>query len=129
MALFPLALSCTSPFRLAHGFRISTKIFNLSRPSPVQSKRASRDSTEHQPLCNRLRRIRRFRYLNHQAILATLEKFYFWRRRHTLPASPPSTPTPVTSTAGDGASTVVVKHLAEDKLNEAACIDNLLKDT
>jgi hypothetical protein len=77
------------------------------------------------------RSIRRFRYLNREAILATLEKFYFWRRK--APTGKPlqcGLPPATESTAGnsEGNSTLVVKKQAAEKLDEAASVDNMLKE-
>jgi hypothetical protein len=75
------------------------------------------------------RAIRRFRYLNREAILATLEKFYFWRRKQGPGQTGQGRPVAVSgSTQADGSSTVLVRQQAARKLDEAASVDNMLKD-
>jgi hypothetical protein len=77
------------------------------------------------------RALRRFRYLNRAAIQATLEKFYFWKRKQKMAASAgESRPAGPGSTGvrADENSTVCVKREAAEKLDEAACVDNMLKD-
>jgi hypothetical protein len=76
--------------------------------------------------------IRRFRRLNRGAIQRTLEKaFLFLRKKpaqpvvELLPGQPAGTPV----APGPGESTVnFVRHEAEQKLDEAAFIDNMSKD-
>ena len=77
--------------------------------------------------------IRRFRRLNHNAIQATLEKaFGFLRKKEKkeleqpLPGQPPN---PQVPSNGPGDSTVMLLHKkAEQRLDEAAFIDNMSKE-
>lgn len=76
--------------------------------------------------------IRRFRRLNRDAIQQTLEKaFGFMRRKEKADSSkrlegqPPASPVP----AAPGDSTMLfVKHEAEERVQQAAFIDNMSKD-
>lgn len=78
------------------------------------------------------RAIRRFRYLNREAIMATLEKFFGWKRKKKSGASagaappaaaaPPAPPAPGTNTLS------IAKKEAADKLDEAAFVDNMSKE-
>jgi hypothetical protein len=77
------------------------------------------------------RAVRRFRYLNRAAIQATLEKFYFWKRKQKMAAASTEPQPPGPASAGartEENSTLCVKREAADKLDEAACVDNMLKD-
>lgn len=67
--------------------------------------------------------IRRFRRLNRAALLATLGKFFRWRRAQAA-ANPASAPAGGTDTS----TQFFVKTEAEDLLNKAAWVDNMSKE-
>ena len=74
--------------------------------------------------------IRRFRRLNHQAILETLEGFFRWVRRKPAAAPVADKPAPAPSKAPpeEGSTTIGAKRAAEARLDEAAFVDNMSKD-
>lgn len=77
--------------------------------------------------------IRKFRRLNRDAIRSTLEKaFVFLRKKQPRPAIEPLPGQPPTSPVAQplaGESTVsLARHDAEQKIDEAAFIDNMSKD-
>ncbi len=76
------------------------------------------------------RTIRLFRRMNRQAIAATLEKFFWWRRKkEPEPALPPAAPAPAPPAEQPRESTIsYVKHAAAVRLDQAATVDNALKD-
>ena len=81
--------------------------------------------------------IRRFRRLNREAILQTLEKWYRKLRKArpatgVMPGAQPPAPSPVPAAAGantPGESTAVfIKREASDRLDKAAFIDNMERE-
>jgi hypothetical protein len=75
--------------------------------------------------------IRRFRRLNRDAIRSTLEKaFLFFRKKRPAPEPLPGQPAnPQPSEINAGESTInMARHDAQNKIDEAAFIDNMSKD-
>jgi hypothetical protein len=72
------------------------------------------------------RTIRLFRRMNRQAIAATLEKFFWWRRKQGSEASAG----PAAAAPGQPRESTVclVKKAAAVRLDQAATVDNVLKD-
>ena len=79
--------------------------------------------------------IRRFRKLNRRAILDTLAKAFRLRRKkaaaeamqETLPGAQPAS-APATGAGTDGETTLIARKEAEQRLDNAAWVDNMLKD-
>jgi hypothetical protein len=67
--------------------------------------------------------IRRFRRLNRSAILATLGKFFRWRRARTSAGAPGASAAPAEQN-----TQFYVKGEAEDVLNKASWVDNMSKE-
>lgn len=83
--------------------------------------------------------IRRFRRLNRQAIVETLAQFFRRKRKknaaeamnQTMPGAEPASPPPPAPRKPDGEpgeTTLLSRKDAEDKLNQAAWIDNMSKE-
>lgn len=70
--------------------------------------------------------IRRFRRLNRDAILRTLEKWYRKLRKARPSAAPP--PAPARREFNEEPTTIVARREATDRLDKAAFIDNMEKD-
>ena len=74
------------------------------------------------------RTIRRFRRLNRQAIAATLEKFFWWKRKREPKAAPAEPPAPSASAQPRDTTIAYAKQAATSRLDQAATVDNVLKD-
>jgi len=74
--------------------------------------------------------IRRFRRLNRNVLAATMEKLFIWKRRKAAvsgAASEASLSSP-TQACQDSPSVIMARQQAAEKVEEAAAIDNILKD-
>ena len=70
--------------------------------------------------------IRRFRRMNRQAIAATLEKFFWWRRKKDLES--PVLPGASAAEQPRESTVCFVKKAATVRLDQAATVDNTLRD-
>jgi hypothetical protein len=76
------------------------------------------------------REIRKFRRLNRKSIQATLENAFHQQNQHAQAGAPAVSVAPATdgSPAAETHSVMISRRQAEDNLNQAAFIDNMLKE-